>query len=355
MRQGSLFAVAFDAAKLQVSGSPVAVVPNVRYYSTRGSADFDVSPAGTLIFIEGTGQTIYRPLVLMDATGARTPILKAPQEYSNPRFSRDGKRIAFDTLESGKRDIWAYDPQREIKTRLTLAPGEHTNAVWTPDGERIAYGQADGIYWVRSGGGGEPERLLESRNSPIPLSFSPDAKRLTYQETPLNAANDIRLLEFDLQDPAHPRPGKSSPLMTTPSDEREALFSPDGKWLAYESNESGTNEVYVRSFPDPGGRWQISNRGGFRPRWSPSRKELLFTSEGKIFAVSYSAEHSGFVASKPRVWADFGSRVLGYDITLDGNQILVSDDPTIQEGTERLPTRLVFLLNFLDELKRRIP
>lgn len=120
--------------------------------------------------------------MLTDAAGVLTTLIKDPQEYTNPRFSRDGKRVAFDPTESGKRDVWVYDPQREIKTRLTLGPGEHEFAIWSADGERLAYSQADGIYWVRSGGGGEPERLLESRNSATPISFSPDGKMLAYSE-----------------------------------------------------------------------------------------------------------------------------------------------------------------------------
>jgi len=354
MRQGGIFAVAFDAANLKVTSTPVAMMPNVRHYSTRGSAEFDVSPAGTLIFIEGQGQSINKPLVLADAGGTKTAVIKDPQEYTNPRFSPDGKRIAFDSVESGKRDIWVYDRAREIKTRLTVAPGEHANAVWTADGERIAFHRAGGIYWVRSGGGGEPEKLFDSKYPVAPVSFSPDGKVLAYIEERPGAARDIGLLEFDLRDPTHPRPGKSVPLMATTFDEREPLFSPDGKWMAYESNESGTNEVYVRSYPDGGGRWQISNGGGFRPRWSPNRKELFFTAAGKMYVVSYSAERSGFVASKPRFWGNFGSNVIGFDISPDGKQILLGDIPEVGISEPSL-TRVVFLLNFIDELKRRVP
>jgi len=354
MRQGTVLAVGMDARTLKITGTPVPVLQNVRHHTNRGSAEFDVSRTGMIVYVDGKGTSGNFPLALLDAAGVKTPYLKNQQEFTNPRFSPDGKRLAFDTLESGKRDIWVYDSEREIKTRLTFAPGENQRPVWTPDGQRIAFQRADGIFWVRAGGGGEMERLTESKLIQVPTSFSPDGKVLAFEEERPGAARDIRLLTIDLRDPARPVAGKTIDLITSAFNERDAMFSPDGKWLAYESNESGINEVYVRGYPDSGGLWQISNGGGVRPRWTATSKELFYgTEREKIMTVAYSAAPNGFVVSKPRLWSDgINFRGMGFDVTADGNRLVVSDRPEI-ELQSNLPTRAIFLLNFFEQLKRR--
>ena len=354
MRQGTVFVVGLDAGKLKITGTPVPLLQNVRHHVTRGSAEFDFSRTGTMVYVEGKGTSTNAPLALIDAAGVKTPYLKNPQEYVNPRFSPDGKRLAFDTIESGKRDIWVYDSEREIKTRLTFAPGENQRPVWTPDGQRIAFQRADGIFWVAAGGGGEVERLTESKLPQTPTSFSPDGKVLAFEEERPGTMRDIRLLEIDRRNPARPVVGKTSAFVATAFNERDGMFSPDGKWFAYESNESGTNEVYVRGYPDSSGRWQISSGGGVRPRWTATGKELFYgTDQEKVMTVTYSAAPSGFVVSKPRLWsAGINFRGMGYDVTPDGKRLVVSDRPE-NDLMINLPTRAVFLLNFFDQLKRQ--
>ena len=354
MRQGTVFVVGLDAGKLKITGTPAPLVRNVRHHITRGSAEFDFSRTGTMVYVEGKGTSTHAPLALIDAAGVKTPYLKNPQEYVNPRFSPDGKRLAFDTIESGKRDIWVYDSEREIKTRLTFAPGENQRPVWTPDGERIAFQRADGMFWVRSGGGGAAERLTKSNEAQSPTSFSSDGKVLAFQQYPKGSAGDIHLLEIDQRDPTRPVAGKATPLAATEFMERDGMFSPDGKWIAYESNESGTLEVYVRGYPDSSGRWQISSGGGVRPRWPANGKELFYGTEPeKVMTVTYSAAPSGFVVSKPRLWsAGINFRGMGYDVTADAKRLVVRDRPET-DLMIKLPTRAIFLLNFLDQLKRR--
>lgn len=356
MRQGTVFAVRMDAKKLELQGTPVAVLEGVRYHVNRGSVEFDVSRSGTLVYVEGKATSTNFSLVSRDASGGSTVFLKPLQEYIGVRFSPDRKRLAFETLESGKRDIWVYDPEREVSTRLTFAPGEHRYPAWTADGTRIAYRRNDGIYWIQSSGGGQPERLTEAKGTQTPLSFSPDGKVLAFAEQRPDGGADIRLLEIDRKDPAHSVAGKMTAFVATAFDEQEGMFSPDGKWFAYTSNESGTHELYVRSYPEGGGRWQISNGGGVAPRWSPNGKELMYSApDQKLMAVSYSAVAGSFVASKARVWAEKFAVLWGnYDVAADGKRV-VGMGPRAGDSMEKPPTRAMFVLNFFEELKRRIP
>ncbi|MFN7937502.1 MAG: protein kinase [Bryobacteraceae bacterium] len=264
MRQGSIHAVRMDPGKLQVQGSPVPVLPGVRHHLGRGSAEFDLSASGALVYVEGAGTLTTFPLALYGSNGTKAVYLQKPQEYTAMRFSPDGKRLAFETLESGKRDIWIHDSEREVTTRLTHVPGDNTNPVWTPSGDRIAFRQRDGIFWMSSAGGGAPERLTESPNGQTPLAFSPDGKVLAFTED--KAGGDIRLMDMDSR--------KARDWIATPFEEREGGFSPDGNWFAYVSNESGRDEVYVQSYPAGNSRVQISNGGGRIPRWSRNGKDL---------------------------------------------------------------------------------
>jgi len=154
------------------------------------------------------------------------------------------------------------------------------------------------------------------------------------------------------------RLGKAELFLGTPFNEVFPAFSPDGRWLAYTSNESGTREVYVRPFPGPGGRWQVSTDGGVFPRWSHDGRELLFeTLDSHVMAVSYTAKGDSFAAGKPRVWTESRLRNIGayynYDLAPDGKRLtaIVADDA----NGEKPPTHLTFLLNFTDELRRRVP
>jgi serine/threonine-protein kinase len=233
--------------------------------------------------------------------------------------------------------------------------------VWTPDGKNIVFSSnnpaAPGMYWIRSDGSGEAQRLTEGKLSEYPYSFSPDGKRLAFHQFGNNNSLNIftALIEGDA---AHPKLGKAERFLGTPFIEVAPAFSPDGRWLAYASDQSGTLEVYVRPFPGPGGRWQISTGGGTYPLWSRDGRELLFeTLDYRVMAVSYTAKGDSFAAGKPRVWTETRLRSVGgtsnYDLAPDGKRLaaMVADDAT----GDKPPTHLTFLLNFFDELRRRAP
>jgi Tol biopolymer transport system component/predicted Ser/Thr protein kinase len=361
LHQNTLFAVPFDPGRLALAGAPAPILDDV---SSSGGAGGHfafggaTSAAGTFVYLAGNGQSL--PISWLDSSGKSQPLQAPLGRYSAPRISPDGKRLAF-TMDSGQtEDIWVKDLDRDTASRLSFLAGTNRLPVWTPDGKNIVFKStnpaAPGFYWIRSDGSGEAQRLTDGKRNEFPFSFSPDGKRLALAAKPNGGSFDIFTAPIE-SDPGNMRLGKPELFLGTPFDEGDPAFSPDARWLAYVSNESGTNEVYVRPFPGPGGKWQISTGGGLFPLWSRDGRELLFqTLDRRVMAVGYNAKGDSFDAGKPRVWSE--TRLLNlaglpvYDLAPDGKRlaaILASD----QAGKE--PTHLTFLLNFFDELRRRAP
>jgi serine/threonine-protein kinase len=245
-------------------------------------------------------------------------------------------------------------------TRLTF-DGQSSLPVWTPDGKYIAFRSNStpvSLSLVRSDGGGESHRLLESRNNMVPSSFSPDGRRLAYSEIDPETGQDLWSLPVDTSDPDHLKAGKPEPFLRTPAHEGVPVFSPDGHWIAYLSDEPGIQELFVRPFPGPGGKWQISTGGALYPFWSKNGKELLYeTPDNRIMVVDYTANGDSFMVGKPRLWCDrmlFNPGALHLDLAPDGKHFAVAAAPE-NAGPEKGSVHLVFLLNFFDELRRRIP
>jgi serine/threonine-protein kinase len=244
---------------------------------------------------------------------------------------------------------------------LTIT-GQADFPIWAPDGRHLAYrlvGKPDSLLWIRSDGSGDPQELLRGPNLAIPWSFSPDGQRLACFERSPETGFDIWTLPLDLTDPDHPKAGKPEPFLRTPNDELVPRFSPDGHWIAYRSNESGSNEINVRPFPNAsGGRWQISNGGGLYALWSNNSREMFYeTMDNRIMVVDYSIEGGSFVVGKRRLWSDKQPFYLGtsnLDLAPDGKRFAVLALPDPPPG-EKGAVHVTMLLNFFDELKRRIP
>jgi serine/threonine-protein kinase len=246
----------------------------------------------------------------MDRTGETQPVRATTAEYfGNIRFSPDGKRLAIGMVQGGATNVWAYTLERETMTRLTFTPGFDLLPVWSPDGQHIAFqssrrtGSQGDLYWTRTDGAGEDVPLTESKNALAPISFSPDGRWLAFEQFNPQTHLDIWMLPVEHAESDRPRAGKPQPFLVTPFNEESPMFSPDGRWLAYQSDESGHDEIYVRPFPGPGGKWQVSAGGGDSPVWSKKRLELFYRSSEGMMVVSYSANRGAFVASKPRLWA----------------------------------------------------
>ena len=356
---GTLRAVAFDPARLETHGTPVPVVPDV-LATASGGVDAVVADDGTLAYVSGGGAPAQRQtLAWVDRQGKETPIPAPPRAYRYARLSPDGTRVALDVRDE-QNDIWVWDLARHTLTRLTFDPGLNRGGVWTPDGRRIVFSAVrdggENLYWQMADGSGTPEQLTKSERLFFPTSFSPDGTRLVFDRS--TPPYDIAVLTLDGE-----RQIKS--LLQTPFNEMSAEVSPDGRWLAYQSNESGRPEVYVRPFPDVNaGRWQISTDGGTRPMWARSGRELFYLvappqggAIDKMIAVPIQPG-STFAAGPPQVVftgpyvAPGDSRT--YDVTRDGQRFLMIKDATPGNDAPT-PRQLVVVQNWGAELKRLVP
>ena len=298
LNRGTLFAVPFDVDRLEVRGTPSPVLDKVGY-GADGSAQFDFSQTGTLVYSSGEAGGGLLTVQWLDSAGKTQPLLAKPDAYLRPSLSPDGNRLAI-----GTSDIWVYEWQRDTMTRLTF-DSSALYPIWSPDGRYILFSAPQGgIFWTRSDGSGKPQPLTQSKNIQNPWSFTPDGKLLAYQDVGPESGYHLWTVALE-SDGTGLRAGKPDPFLQTSFDERHPSFSPDGRWMAYDSNESGSFQVYVRAFPDKGGKWQISNSGGVYPVWSRNGRELFFrTEDSQIMVASYTVKGDSLVADKPRVWSE---------------------------------------------------
>jgi Tol biopolymer transport system component len=354
-------AVPFDANKLQVTGSAIPSVEGVLAVGTQtlgGTAtgleagQYSFSTNGTLVYVAGGAQAAQRRLVWVSRNGVEQPIAAPALAYGYPRLSPDRKQIA---VEVGPQ-IWLYDLARDTLTRLTFAGDVNNNPVWTPDGKRIAYystreGAAAKIFWQVADGSGGIERLTEGEKAgnQVPKSFSGDGKLLAFHHVGTTTRRDIFVASVGEH--------KSAPFLQTQFTEGAPEFSPDGRWLAYVSDESGRAEIYVQPYPGPGGKWQVSTEGGTEPVWSRTGRELFYRSANKMMAVDTTVT-PGFVAGKPHVLfeGEYGASVfpltgVAYDVTADGQQFIMVKET---EGASA-PVQINIVLNWFEELRRRAP
>ncbi len=360
VNRGKLFAVPFDADRLEVHGTPAPVLDQVGCNTTYGSAQLDFSQSGTMIYrsggAEGGG---LLTVAWLDGAGKAQPLLAKPGAYGNPSLSPDGQRLAVDVTEGSGTDMWVYDWQRDTMTRLTFT-GKEDRPVWSPDGRYIAFNAVgEGMSVIRSDGSGKPQRLTQSKNRQVPWSFAPDGKRLAFFESGSGTGFDLWTVPLE-SDSAGLRAGKPEVFLQTTANEYLPSFSPDGRWMAYASNESGTLQVCVRAFPDKGGKWQISNSGGTIPIWSRNGHELFFeTLDHHVMVAAYAVKGDSFEADKPRMWSekqlggDFGG-VLNVDLAPDGKRIAALM-PVETAEAQKAQNHVTFLENFSDELRRKAP
>ncbi len=348
-REVSLWAVPFDANRLEVTGSPTALVEGVRRGNI-GLANFTHAVDGSLIYMpgelefEGTLVWVYR-------NGVVEPLPAPPRAYITPRLSPDGKRLA--TIVAGAAglwdtgDIWVYDTERGTSTRLTFT-GDNRYPCWTPDAKRIAFASSrngvQNIFWKAANETSEVEQLTTGELNRRHPDISPDGKLLAFHEYHPLRIQDIWVQPLDGE-------RKAQPLLQTPFAEAVARFSPDGRWLAYVSDESGRNEIYVMSYPGPGGRWQISTTGGSGPVWARNGRELFYANGDQMMAVDITADED-FTAGNPKLLFEDRGMPLGaaanYDVSLDGERfVMVQPQPAGRQ--------LNVVLNWFEELKRLVP
>jgi serine/threonine-protein kinase len=357
--QATMFAIPFDIDKLETRGTAVSVLDDVAYDTVANGAQFDVSRSGTLVYRRSSGvASAMMRVQWLDAAGKQESLLGNPRTYAGtPHVSPDGRRVAITIRDGANQDVWVFDPQREAMTRLTHGGGIFANPLWSKDGRYVVFAwMGRGIWWSRADGAGQPQALLPSKtNLQFPASFTPDGKRLAYYQID----GYPQIWSVDVDDNAGAlKAGKPVRFLTTQFNDIDPAFSPDGRWIAYSSNESGRPEVYVRPFsasPAGGeGKWQVSNSGGGFPGWSPNGRELLYRSGDQIMTVGYIASGGSFVAEKPRVWAANVANATGFDFAPDGKRVVVTVPASTQEPSKQEHT-VVFVQNFFDELRRLAP
>jgi eukaryotic-like serine/threonine-protein kinase len=222
----------------------------------------------------------------------------------------------------------------------------------------VEKGRVYNLWWIRADGAGNAQRLAESKGAQFVGSWRPDGKVLAFRQFDPGTNSDILTLPIEGDEKSGWKPGQPKPFVNSAFNEREPAFSPDGRWLAYMSDESGTFEVYVRPFSGPGGKWQVSTGGGLYPKWSHNGKELFYrTADSKIMVVIYTASGDSFQADKPQLWStgQFTERGLGlynFDLHPDGKRFAV-----LKAGTGQAPAvnKVSFVFNFFDEIRRKVP
>ncbi|MFQ5817680.1 MAG: protein kinase [Terriglobia bacterium] len=354
---GALLAVPFDLARLEVTGSPAPILEGVAVYGG-GASQYSFSRDGALVYAQRAASTANRRLLWVDRQGKSEPLTEEPRSFWMPRLSPDGKRLALNLYGAPRWDVWVYELARGTLTRLTFE-GENFPPVWTPDGQRVTFrstraGQRN-LFWKPADGSGAAERLTTSKHEQDPTSWSPDGKLLAFAENNPETGWDIWVLPLKGEGLPRSERGKPQPFLQTPFNEGAAMFSPDGRWIAYTSDESGRYEVYVRPYPGPGGKRQISTAGGVWPVWARNGRELFYRNGDQMMAVAIDSR-SGFTAGKPSVL--FEGEYLAasrwgrnYDVAPDGQRFVMIQEAEQETG----PPELYVVLNWFEELRRRAP
>jgi Tol biopolymer transport system component/predicted Ser/Thr protein kinase len=356
-RAGALMAVPFDATRLEVSGTPVGVIDNIRG-GDFGLGMFSFSGQGSLVYMPRRSQIDPWTLVWVDRKGTARPLPAPPGFYHQPSLSPDGQKLAL-TINS---DIWIYDISRNAPTRLTFDESSGF-PLWTPDGKRIVYRSkktamgmySTNLFWRPADGSGSEERLTTSDGSQTPASFSPDGKILIYEEMNPKTYIDIWMLPIQGE-------RKPQPIIQTRFNDRAACFSPDGRWLAYLSDESGRYEVYVKPFPGPGGKQKISTEGASEILWGKNGELTYRASPNreKMMAVNIRTQPD-FKAEKPRLL--FEGPYLStlpantwrpaYSVSADGQRFLMFKGK--ENPQNNAATQINLIQNWFEELKQKVP
>jgi Tol biopolymer transport system component len=302
-----------------------------------------LSTSGTLVYSLGssTGE-----VVMVDDRGTSSPFVGEPGRYAHPRLSPDGKRLAIDIISGSTTDLWTFDVASGTPTRLTTSDN-NDRPEWTADGTRLLYLSTRGggdysIWWQTADGSGPAEELFRGPNAAREVLTTPDPRVLIYREDHPDSLRDIRLVFLDRKD-------SPTPLVATRFDELMPRLSPDGRWLAYQSDESGQYEIYVRPFPAGGGRVTISNGGGTEPLWSRDGR-IFYRKADQLIAISYSTT-PGFAVTSRRVLFSGSYETHpfhpNYDITPDGKRFVM-----IKPGNAR--SQVIVVVNWLEEFRRRL-
>jgi eukaryotic-like serine/threonine-protein kinase len=352
VRQGTLLARAFDAARLEVTGEPFRIAEEVRSNIGNGRAAFSVSNNGTLVYRTGAFLTTQQMhLAWFDRSGKRDDSINQTGDSRTPSLAPDGKRVAVMRVETAAQtDLWIIDLVRGVNSKFTLGATNERDPVWSPNGNEIIFrANPNGIYDLYrkpSTGISSDELLWKSDQDKMPSSWSPDGRFLLFSSNDPKTRGDIWLL---------PLAGDRKPesFSTTPANEGFAHFSPDGHWVAYTSDVSGTPQIYLQPFPRSGQYIQVTNAGGLNPKWKPDGRELFFIDlmSRKLMAVELKSNGSTIVPGTPTELFQTPAGNNNYDISGDGQRFLFSVPNTNTDAnSDSAPITVV--LNWAAGLKK---
>ncbi len=356
VRAGNLLAVPFELTRLAVTGPPVPVLKGIFESVNQGSAHFDVARNGSLAYVPGGAEGAERTVVWVDRQGKAEPLPLPQRAYLHPRISPDGKQLAIE-IEGPKHDCFVYEFGRDVLTKVTLDGLSHW-PLWTPKGDRLTFRKWTGtfsMWWIPADRSAPEERLTTVGSRQSPASWSPDTQVVSF--TQVDAVTGPGAYVLDMAD-RRPRPLAQSRFA-----EGSPKFSPDGRWIAYTSNESGRDEIYAQPYPGPGPKIQISNDGGTDAVWNPRGGELFYRNGDKLMIVDVSASPT-LEVSKPRVlWEGHyshgtssscgapGPTSSNYDVTPDGQRFIMIRD----EDQDLVPTTVNVVVGWTKELTRLVP
>jgi Tol biopolymer transport system component len=347
-RDCSLQAVPFDLHGMEVTGPAVTVVDNLRMFGA-GEGKISISNDGSLVYHPLTLEEI--DLVWVDRRGSVSPLSEERRAFDAPRLSPDGRFLAV-MLDECQHDLWVLDIARGALTRLTFGRlQDNHNPIWTPDGERVTFsssrfGRFD-LFWEAADGGGTAEVVATLGQFLSAGAWAPDGRTLVFEENHPETRRNIWVVESHGE-------RQPTPFLRTEFDERQPAFSPDGRWLAYTSDETGRDEVYVRSFPGSGAKRQVSAEGGVDPVWNPTGGELFFRSGDQVMVVTVKTQPV-LTLSRPRLlfegpyrWSSSAFGFRNYDVAPDGDRFVILKAPP---GATRR-AKLHVVLNWFEELKQ---
>jgi len=370
IRAGTMFATPFDLTRLEATGPSVPVVESVRSDITTGLGVFAISDDGTLVYSQGeTAGVAGTPIYWMNRSGQTSVLRSAATMWGTPRFSPDGRRIALTVMDVNQNsDIWVYEWDRDIATRITTDPAADVSPIWSPDGRWIAYGSQResrgtatyNIFVQRADGSGSVSRLTSVDVPQLPDSWNGNV--IGFHEGLPSTGQDVSVLPLEGSSDSGWKGGTPTRLRSGPALFAEAMLSPDGKWVAYSTTDTGAIQVFVQPVAGPGGRVQISSGGGRAPRLSSKKLEIVYASGvgGQLWSVPYSIDGGEFHPGKAVPWSD---RQIGqapitsfgvlFDLHPDGERTAMAIAPE----TARVPgqDKLVVVFNFFDELRKKAP
>jgi tRNA A-37 threonylcarbamoyl transferase component Bud32 len=357
-RNGSLLAVPFDIDRVRVAGRPFTVVEGVMMSRNTGVANFDIAANGDLLYTPGKADGGARTLHWVDRSGRATQLPLPSRSYLHPRISPDGRKLAIE-IEGSTHDVFVYDFATDVLTNITLDGISHW-PIWSPDGQRIGYRSGPmgkfQLFQVAADRSSPAQRLPIDVRSATAESYHPSGRAMAFTDTTYGQPVKVAVMSLE----GDPKPQVLDELAFAQGSPK---FSPDGRWLAYCTNESGRPEVYVKAYPGPGAKVQISNGGGIDPVWRRDGRELFYRSGDRMMAVTVSPGDV-FSSTRPvELWrgpyspgmsTSCGAPGLtssNYDVTPDGQRFLMIRD---EDDVTATPNTVVLVVDFAREMRGRI-